>query len=69
MQQGPGDLLLSTGLQGVEGDEALHRARRALGDFLRSQGAEGIRIDCRSGEAARALRSGKVPRVVAAPCR
>lgn len=69
VQQGPGDLLLSTGLQGVEGDEALHRARRALGDFLRSQGAEGIRIDCRSGEAARALRSGKVPRVVAAPCR
>lgn len=69
VQQGPRDLLLRTGLQGTEGDEALHRARQALGDFLRTQGAGGIRIACRGGEAARPLRSGKAPRVVAEPRR
>ena len=42
-------------------------AHRVLGEFLKSQGAVGVHIRCRSGEAGKAGRSGKVQRVVACP--
>jgi len=66
VQQGPRDLLMRTGLQGVEAEVALRKAHRALSDFLRSQGVTGVQIECHAGEPGRAGRSGKVPRVVAA---
>lgn len=66
VQQGPGDLLLRTGLRGEAVDAVLRRARGMLGAFLEAQGAAGVRIHCRSGEAGRPGRSGKVQRVVAA---
>jgi len=66
VQEGPCELLLRTGLCGTEGDLALRRARRVLGKFLEAQGAAGVHIRCRGGEAGRAGRSGKVPRVVQA---
>ncbi|MEJ8810201.1 AMP-binding protein [Variovorax ureilyticus] len=66
VQQGPRELLMRTGLQGGEGEQALRKAHRALCDFLRSQGVTGVQIECRAGEPGLAGRSGKVPRVVAA---
>ena len=56
-----------TGLHGSEADVVLRRAHQVLGDFLKSQGAVGVHIRCRSGEAGHAGRSGKVQRVVAGP--
>jgi phenylacetate-coenzyme A ligase PaaK-like adenylate-forming protein len=67
VQEGPCELLLLTGLRGAEADVALERAHRVLGEFLKSQGAVGVHIRCRSGEAGKAGRSGKVQRVVACP--
>jgi len=67
VQEGPCELLLRTGLRGVEADLALQRAHQVLGAFLESQGAVGVKIRCRSGEAGRVGRSGKVQRVVAGP--
>jgi phenylacetate-CoA ligase len=67
VQEGPCELLLRTGLRGVEGDLVLQRAHRVLGAFLENQGAVGVHIRCRSGEAGEAGRSGKVQRVVAGP--
>jgi phenylacetate-CoA ligase len=64
VQQGPTRLLLSTGLGGDAAQDTLGRAREALQAFLVSQGADGIHIDCRSGETGRRGRSGKVKRVV-----
>ncbi|MBT2324195.1 phenylacetate--CoA ligase family protein [Variovorax paradoxus] len=66
-QQGPCDLVLRTGLHGKSADASLRRARAALSAFLVQQGAAGVHIHCRSGEAGRRSRSGKVQRVVAAP--
>jgi len=66
-QRGPCDLLLRTGLDGEAGQAALGRARRVLTDFLAGQGAAGVRIRCRGGEAGLRGRSGKVPRVIAKP--
>lgn len=67
VQQGPGDLLLRTGLCGEVADAVLRRARVTLAAFLEAQGAAGVRIHCRSGEAGRPGRSGKVQRVIATP--
>jgi phenylacetate-coenzyme A ligase PaaK-like adenylate-forming protein len=67
VQQGPCDLLLRTGLRGKEAAATLRRARLALGVFLEGQGATGVSIRCRSGEAGYRGRSGKVQRVVATP--
>lgn len=65
VQQGPCKLLLRTGLRGAAAELALQRARHMLGAFLETQGAVGVSIHCRSGEAGRVGRSGKVQRVVA----
>ena len=65
VQEGCCELLLRTGLDGNAGTEALERARRTLGAFLEAQGAVGITIRCRRGEAGHRSRSGKVQRVVA----
>lgn len=64
LQQGPTQLLLSTGLDGDDARDALGRARQALQAFLTGQGAPGVHIDCRSGHASQRGRSGKVKRVV-----
>ncbi|MDM0110005.1 phenylacetate--CoA ligase family protein [Variovorax sp. J22R24] len=64
-QQGPCRLLLRTGLLGKGADSSLRRARAALSDFLVQQGAHGVHIHCKSGQAGRRGRSGKVQRVVA----
>jgi len=66
-QQGPSDLLLRTAAQGVEVDRTLAAAIASLAAFLSRQGARGLRIRCRSGEAARCGRSGKAKRVLAGP--
>lgn len=65
VQQGPCELLLSTGLRGQAGSSALRRARAALTAFLARQGAAGVHIHCRSGQPGRCGRSGKVQRVIA----
>ncbi|MDR6539123.1 phenylacetate--CoA ligase family protein [Variovorax soli] len=69
VQEGPCALLLRTGLRGIEADLALQRARHVLGAFLQTQGAAGVHIRCRSGEAALAGHTGKVQRVIAAQIR
>ena len=65
VQQGPCELLLSTGLRGQAGNSALRRARALLAAFLARQGAVGVQIHCRSGQPGRRGRSGKVQRVIA----
>lgn len=65
VQQGPCELLLSTGLRGQAGSSALRRARAILAAFLTRQGAAGVHIHCRSGQPGRRGRSGKVQRVIA----
>ena len=67
VQQGPCDLLLRTGLRGVDGSGAFRRARTTLEAFLARQGAAGVRIHCRSGAPRQHGRSGKVQRVIATP--
>jgi phenylacetate-coenzyme A ligase PaaK-like adenylate-forming protein len=67
VQRGTADLLLRTGLSGTAGESALRRAHRVLAAFLEAQGACGVRIHCKSGEAIHRSRSGKVKRVVALP--
>ncbi|SCK28043.1 Phenylacetate-coenzyme A ligase PaaK, adenylate-forming domain family [Variovorax sp. HW608] len=67
VQKGPCDLLLCTGSRSADAELALRRAQRVLGEFLRSQGATDVRIECRCGEPGRVGRSGKVSRVVGAP--
>jgi len=64
VQQGRRELLLRTGLRGEAAEAALRRASAALTDFLVRQGAKGVHIHCRSGEAGLRGRSGKVQRVV-----
>jgi phenylacetate-CoA ligase len=64
VQQGPGDLLLRTGLRGPAASDALRRGRATLEAFLAQQGAPGVHIHCRSGQPGRRGRSGKVQRVV-----
>lgn len=64
VQRGPCELLLRTGLRGAEATQALRRAREVLAGFLLRQGASGVHIRCRSGEAAQRGRSGKMQRVL-----
>ncbi|MFT3859057.1 MAG: AMP-binding protein [Aquabacterium sp.] len=64
VQEGPTRLVLKTGRQGEQAQDALGHARQVLADFLSHQGARGVHIDCRCGEAALRSRSGKVKRVV-----
>ncbi|HSV61286.1 MAG TPA: AMP-binding protein [Variovorax sp.] len=66
VQEGPSALLLRTRLRGDAADSALQRGRRALEAFLRTQGARGVHIRCRSAQACPGGRSGKVQRVVGA---
>ena len=65
VQQGPADLLLTTGLRGTSAGRALRRARLALTTFLLAQGIDRVRIRCRSGEPCLPGRSGKIQRVIA----
>ncbi|WP_431273048.1 phenylacetate--CoA ligase family protein [Variovorax ureilyticus] len=67
VQKGRCELLLCTGSRSADAERALQRAQRVLGEFLRSQGATGVRIECRAGQPGRVGRSGKVSRVIAAP--
>jgi len=67
VQKGPCELLLRTGLRGKAADASLRRARAALSSFLVQQGAAGVHIHCRSGDAGRRGASGKVQRVIAEP--
>jgi phenylacetate-CoA ligase len=64
VQQGPDDLLLSTGLRGPAAITALRRGRTMLAAFLDRQGAHGVHIHCRSGQPVQPGRSGKVQRVM-----
>lgn len=66
VQNGPCDLLLRTGSQDAGAVLMLRKAQRVLDEFLRSQGATGVRIACRAGEPGQLGRSGKMSRVVAA---
>jgi len=67
VQQGPCELLLSTGMRGEAASKVLRRARAALEAFLVQQGAADVHIHCRSGQPGRRGRSGKVQRVIAPP--
>ncbi|MBB3181965.1 phenylacetate--CoA ligase family protein [Variovorax sp. Sphag1AA] len=64
VQKGPCDLILNTASKSAEAEELLQKAQCALADFLRSQGAAGVRIACQAGEPRQVGRSGKVSRVV-----
>ncbi|MEO8309585.1 MAG: AMP-binding protein [Caldimonas sp.] len=65
VQQGAGELSLSTPERGSAATRRLHRARDVLGEFLHEQGALPVRIHCVSGRAPHRGRSGKLKRVVA----
>lgn len=64
VQQGPSELLLSTGLGGSDASRTLGRARTVLTAFLEEQGVAEVHIHCHSGQPARRGRSGKIQRVV-----
>lgn len=64
VQQGPRELLLKTGMQGAQAQQALAHAGDILGAFLSRQGARDVRIRCRCGEDAHRGRSGKIRRVI-----
>lgn len=64
VQQGPRELLLRTRGQGQKMQRTLRKARAALGAFLETQGAKGVRIECRAGESTQCGRSGKFRRVI-----
>ncbi|MGM9491244.1 phenylacetate--CoA ligase family protein [Ideonella sp. YS5] len=64
-QQGPSELLLSTGERGASAARHLRRARHVLQGFLMDQGAAPVKIHCRSGQPGRRGCSGKIPRIVA----
>ena len=64
VQRGPCDLLLRSGACGEGGAAALRRGREVLAAFIARQGAQGVRIHCRSGEPCEPGRSGKIQRVV-----
>ncbi|RJP67161.1 MAG: phenylacetate--CoA ligase family protein [Comamonadaceae bacterium] len=66
VQEGPRELLLTTGLHGRRAQPALDGAREKLQAFLWEQGARGVHIRCRSGAVARRGRSGKIQRVMTA---
>lgn len=66
IQRGPRDLLLRTGMSSSQAGPVLHRASKALGEFLARQGAWGVRIRCGAGVPAQAGRTGKIKRIVAA---
>lgn len=66
-QTAAAELQLCTGLRGGEARAALRRGRAALAAWLADQGAGQVRIRCRSGEPGWRGRSGKIPRVLAAP--
>ena len=65
VQQGPRELVLSTGMGGDTARSELRRAREALGAFLARQGAAGLRIRCRCNDPVHHGRSGKTQRIVA----
>jgi phenylacetate-CoA ligase len=64
VQEGPCELLLSTGMRGPAASLALRHARTALATYLGDQGAAGMHIRCRTGEPGQRGSSGKVARVV-----
>lgn len=64
-QQGPSELLLSTGQHGASATRQLRHARSVLAGFLADQGAAPVQIHCRSGQPGQRGRSGKIPRIVA----
>ncbi|MGE5116245.1 MAG: phenylacetate--CoA ligase family protein [Betaproteobacteria bacterium] len=68
VQEGPAELLLRVAQDGAEAKGALRRGRAALARFLERQGVVAVRIRCRSGEAPRVGRSGKLQRVVGLGC-
>ena len=65
-QVGPAELQLCTPLSGDAAHAVMHRARKALGDYLAAQGAAAVHVHCCAGRAHILGRSGKVQRVVAA---
>ncbi|WP_332745945.1 phenylacetate--CoA ligase family protein [Hydrogenophaga sp.] len=67
VQNGPAELLLTTGMHGRQAQHTLDAARQQLEDFLWEQDARGVHIRCRSGVKARCGRSGKLQRVIVSP--
>lgn len=65
IRRGPNDLLLRSGQEGADADEALKRGRDALTAYLAHQGVSGVRITCRSDSALSRGKSGKIPRILA----
>jgi phenylacetate-coenzyme A ligase PaaK-like adenylate-forming protein len=65
VQQGDGELSLSTPEAGSVATRRLRRARDVLDTYLCEQGAHHVRIHCCSGQSSRRGRSGKLQRVVA----
>lgn len=65
IRRGPHDLLLRSGLEGADGDEALKRGRDALAAYLAHQGISGVRITCRSDAELSRGKSGKTARILA----
>lgn len=63
-QQNEHTLLLTSAQPGAQADRALARGREALQRFLLRQGAAGVTVLCRAGEAPLQQRSGKSPRVI-----
>ncbi|MES2090994.1 MAG: AMP-binding protein [Pseudomonadota bacterium] len=65
VQQGPSELLLSTGMRGEAAIGIVQRAGVVLAAFLAQQGLPDVTIHCLSDHPARQGRSGKIQRVVA----
>jgi phenylacetate-coenzyme A ligase PaaK-like adenylate-forming protein len=64
VQQGPGELLLTTAAEGRDAQALLRRGESALLAYLQAQGCKHLRLDRRSGEPARRTASGKIQRVM-----
>lgn len=65
VQQGPCELVLSTGLRGESAAGIVQRAGVILAAFLTQQGLPDVSIQCLSDHPAKRGRSGKIQRVVA----
>jgi phenylacetate-coenzyme A ligase PaaK-like adenylate-forming protein len=63
-QCGPDQLRLCARCSGPEGRQRLARGQAVLSAFLAQQGAQGVSVECRGGDACVQGRSGKLQRVV-----
>lgn len=68
IQHAPDHLELRTELHGPGTSKTLRQAKTVLENYLHSQGATAVHIDCHSNRPSLRTRNGKVQRIMAMPC-